>query len=280
MKEEKNIEKSIRENFAQQKTITQATEKMDERILMDATAVFQESRLGLWEWFVHSAFAKVSVVTIIVIGVLLAVNPFGGAGVAWTDVVSNIADIDNFFFCLKMTVIDEIESQEESEATWSIYLSSLYGFRMDTQANNTIISQMFVPSTQDRIITVIPKEKKWMQMPVNPEELRQKQETERDPRKYIEEFMSCEYIRLGRKSLDGITVEGIEVKNPPSAFVGLEDAVGRLWVEVETDLPVKIEFEGKTEGKRALMVMDFRWNEEFDVQVFTPDIKSDYTRIQ
>ena len=47
-----------------------------------------------------------------------------------------------------------------------------------------------------------------------------------------------------------------------------------------TELPIRIEIEGKAEGKATRWQMDFRWGEAVSPSVFEPNVPSDYTRIR
>ncbi|MHC4666687.1 MAG: hypothetical protein ACYS9T_12170 [Planctomycetota bacterium] len=52
--------------------------------------------------------------------------------------------------------------------------------------------------------------------------------------------MSFEYTKLGRKTINSVEVEGIEVSDPKVMLESLfESVVVRLWVGVETNLPVR-----------------------------------------
>jgi hypothetical protein len=62
-----------------------------------------------------------------------------------------------------------------------------------------------------------------------------------------------------------------------------EDATARLWVEIGTDFPVRIEIEGIAAGGQMEMSMvmdDFQWNVELAPALFVPDIPSDYTSME
>jgi hypothetical protein len=59
-----------------------------------------------------------------------------------------------------------------------------------------------------------------------------------------------------------------------------EDATARLWVEIGTDFPVRIEIDGIVAGgqmEMSMVIDDFQWNVELDQALFVPDIPSDYT---
>ena len=59
--------------------------------------------------------------------------------------------------------------------------------------------------------------------------------------------------------------------------------IGRLWVDVETDLPVRVEIDGvaKRGLGQMLMVLDkLQWNIDLNASDFRPNIPSDYTVIE
>jgi outer membrane lipoprotein-sorting protein len=92
--------------------------------------------------------------------------------------------------------------------------------------------------------------------------------------------MAKGYKELGRKTLDGIDVEGIEVQDPPTDGEPLDSAVGRMWVDVKTEMPVRIEIEGLAHQQHAQWIMDFRWDAAVDPSVFAPNIPDGYTRME
>ena len=185
-------------------------------------------------------------------------------------------------FSLKMAVgKGETETAAPQVQTqWTIYASEEHGFRMDIavqgpQGQGTTLS-WYVGPQQDKITMVIPGEKKWVEMPYSEEYA--KQGKDKDPADYIRRFMARGYKEIGRKSLDGIEVEGIEVQDPPTEGKSLDQAVGRMWVDVKTQMPVQIEIRGLAKGQHVQWIMDFQWDADVDPAMFVPDIPADYTR--
>jgi hypothetical protein len=217
----------------------------------------------------------------VIVGVHQFGGSIGGSSVAWGHVAENVRQIDTFMFSLSIKVAASPTEKvpQQVHAKWRIYLSEQYGFRMDIYANDKVVS-WFVPAGSDTITTVIPDEKKWTKMPLSESQLQQEQQKDKDPREYINRFMSRPYKQLGQATIDGITVEGIEVNNPPTNGEPLENAMGRLWVDVATQLPVRIEIEGTAERNPVQCIMDFRWSQAVDPSVFEPNIPSDYTAIE
>jgi len=105
-----------------------------------------------------------------------------------------------------------------------------------------------------------------------------------DPRKWVENFLSCEYSELGRKTIEGVLCEGAETTDPGFTGADVPDdlpieslaARARLWVSVETGYPVLLETE--FEGGSA-SIDQFQWDVELDPSVFEPNIPADYEQM-
>jgi hypothetical protein len=112
-----------------------------------------------------------------------------------------------------------------------------------------------------------------------------------DPRTFVTQFVfniGGHQKDLGKDTINGVEVHGIEVNNPPPpGFKGIwnnPNFVGRMWVDTATEYPVRIEIEhelGADAAKRTMVeVMDgFEWGTQLDQAIFEPNIPSDYTMI-
>ncbi len=147
---------------------------------------------------------------------------------------------------------------------------------MDIRGGDTVIS-WYVPPTEDTLTMVIPSEKKWSTTPLPPEQRGKMPEEYKDPADYLARFLARPIKELGRSVIDGVEVEGIEVTDPPTDGEKLENGVGRLWVDVQTELPVRIEIEGTADGAAVQWLMEFKWSEAVSPAVFEPNIPADYT---
>jgi hypothetical protein len=160
-----------------------------------------------------------------------------------------------------------------------VYDSSEYGSRMDVCVKGKIATRIYSPQDKNVSIMVIPEAKMYTRMSFTEEQRQQMAEREKDPREFVKLFLSVDHTELGRKTIDGIEVEGLEVDSPKVGGGMFENAVGRLWVDVKTELPVRMEIEGLSAGGKIQtnMVMDtFRWDEHLNASDFEPNIPSDY----
>jgi hypothetical protein len=219
--------------------------------------------------------AAAAVASAAVLGLIAVFTP--SAAVAWGQIPDRVATIDSFVFSLTIQASDAAAVPiEPHTAQWIFYLSEERGFRMDVIGDGNVVS-WFVRPEGDTLITVIPAEKTWFETPI-PEEQRGKMPEEyKDPADYIDRFLARPYRELGQTVIDGVEVEGVEVNDPPTDGEQLDDAVGRLWVDAQTELPVRIEIEGTAETKTVRWQMDFKWSDAVDPEVFEPNIPDDFS---
>jgi hypothetical protein len=75
---------------------------------------------------------------------------------------------------------------------------------------------------------------------------------------------------LGTKMIDGKTAKGFQIearKIDPDVYSGPIE----IWIDAQTNLPVRIRYEMRTSGVPATIRMtDFRWNVDLDPKLFDP----------
>ena len=84
---------------------------------------------------------------------------------------------------------------------------------------------------------------------------------------------------LGKDVINGVEVRGIQVV-PTDPY---RNCVGKIWIDVRTELPVRIELEGETDiGPNHHKVQiseirdEFEWGVELEPNLFEPNIPADY----
>ena len=107
--------------------------------------------------------------------------------------------------------------------------------------------------------------------------------------------MKRNYTKLGKDVINSKKVEGIECSDLGEEVFGksFKKATARLWVEIGTNYPVRIEIDGidmaqqfdmpdnvdvnLSDMEMNMVMDDFQWNVKLDPNLFYPDIPSDYT---
>jgi outer membrane lipoprotein-sorting protein len=260
-----------------------ASSHLDERVHTDIDKALAKTPtitpITIGRTIMTSSFAKLAVAAAVVLAGLLGWNIFSGphGGVAWAAIPDHIKTIDTFMFRLTIGVQDKdsADAADKHGGKFTFYLSEQHGFRMDISGDGQGVS-CYVPPEADTITMVMPAEKKWSKSPWPPEQRKMPEQYE-DPAEYIQRFLARPSKELGRSVIDGVEVEGIEVQDPPIEHGKLANGVGRLWVDVQTQLPVRIEIEGTAGDMAAQWLMEFKWSEAVPASVFEPNIPSDYT---
>ncbi|MHC4338250.1 MAG: hypothetical protein ACYSTG_09970, partial [Planctomycetota bacterium] len=200
------------------------------------------------------------------------------------ELADRVGRIQTYFFRGRTTAIigEDTENTRETHMQMEAFASSEYGCRTDMYQDGKLQMSQYMLLAEGVIISVLPEQKRYMRIALT-DELREKMQRQgNDPREMIRAFMSAEYTELGRDVIDGVKVEGIETTDPNVYGGVFENFVARLWVDVETDLPVQMEMEMQMETGARLMhmstVMDgFEWDIELDQAIFEPNIPADYT---
>ena len=263
-----------------------ASADLDKRVNNDISAALGESEKtesvqtepNIWRIIMKSRISKLAAAAVIIIAVFLGLNIFNqGSGVAWGEVLNNVERVNSFINRMKMTVQS---SEGTNDADMTFYRSTEYGTRRDTYVKGELLSKLYIPAEGNEGIELVPRTKQYVKAVFSDEQIKEIAE-KNDPRAIVKEFMCCnKYTKIGKKTIDGIEVEGIEVDNEKFGKALFEKGKGRLWVAVDTDLPVLIELEGTSAGgsvQISLTIDGFDWYPALQAADFEPVIPSDYT---
>ncbi len=242
-------------------------------------------RLLIGGTIMKSRITQLAAAAVIIIAVVVGIYKFGSSveGVAWGEVVDNVEQTQTFMFrgWTSATGLPNLPKEKAFESKMVTYGSSEYGTRIETYRDVNVATIMYMLPAEKVMILVMPPQKKYMRMLLTQELTTKMRQQGQDPRDMVRRLLSVEYTKLGRDTIDGIEVEGIEVDDPRAWGGMFESFVGRLWVDVKTDLPVRLEMEvSHGEQMQQKMVMDqFQWGVELDAGLFEPNIPPDYSLI-
>jgi len=225
---------------------------------------------------------KFATAAVLIIGVIVGIYFMGGVDkVVLAEVVEKVEQITTFSYRMKMHMSGmEHMPKEGMDMEIHATISSDIGMRMDSYMKGRKASQSYVLLAEGTIITVIPDQKKYMRMKLTDEMLEKMEKESGDPKSILKEFLKLEYTELGRDTIDGIEVEGFEIADPKFTGGVLDNMVARLWVDVETNMPVRMEMKSSgDDGEMQVdVVMDeYEWGIEIDPSEFEPRIPDDYS---
>ena len=252
----------------------------------------QTRRHFVLELIMKSQITKLAAAAAIVVAVLIGLNIIGNGkhGVAWAELVEHVEKIKTVVYQMKMTMkgLPGIPEGQAIDIDMKAKMAYDYGFRIDSRTyvgkEITTNSYILFEEGPDKgaIITVIPEEKKYIKMKLTEELLAKMEKDNGDPRTMLKEMMKYKYTPLGRDTINGIKVEGIEVTDPNMALQGggmFDEFTAQLWCNVETDLPVLMTIKGSAKNGEVVMdmVMDsFEWDVPIDTTELQPNIPADY----
>ncbi len=238
-------------------------------------------------------------VVILALAVVL-LGPFGpsqNGSVVWADVIENVGQMRTVIMKQEYVFREKGDEDPTLAADSMRYVSEKYGvveYLFDDAGART--HEVYWLKETCRFLIVAHAEKLYLELTL-PEESFDLVGGMLTPRRLVEYFTSGQYTELGPTDRDGSTVEGFEtadrgvlfpIPEPLRSLYPVKDIVGRMWIDVESSLPVSVDAEYET-GRGLLTGLkklegeyracDFRWNAEIPDEVFEPNIPADYAPI-
>lgn len=253
-----------------------------------AKTLMQPRQHVVFDFIVKSRITKLAAAAVIVVAVLYGLNIIGDtSGVAWGEVLNNIKKAHAFAYRMKLNMVGLLAEKDSVELEVEGWVSTEHGVRTNLYEAGELRTKSYFSIADRLAVTVMPRKKTYLRMTLTDELFEKVQKEFYDPRKMVEEFMKYDYTKLGRRTIDGIKVEGIECRDPRIArgvaaeIAGqmIGNVVARLWAAVDNDLPVRLEIEVFAEdGKKALdmVAYGYQWDIQIDPREFEPDIPDDY----
>jgi hypothetical protein len=270
--------------------VAQAAASLEERVMAGvgkeesvADSNRKHSSGNGWRHIMKNNLARFAIAAVLVIGALTGayflVNGSGRSGVAWAEVAQLVQGIEDFSF--RMTMKGNINGVATNGEVAS-YQSKQYGMRMDTYMGGQVMMTMYKPAGGDELVTLMPQSKQYMRMKMTPAMAASMDQKNQDPRGFTKWFTSVKYVKIGRSVIDGVEVEGIATEGPEVGMGMFEKAEGKLWVDVKTDLPVRMEISGTlpdNKGNIEMSMGGFDWSNRIDPSQFVLNIPDDYKQM-
>jgi hypothetical protein len=273
-----------------QKADCQAPDAMRQRLWENVAQELHPSRsatprrgeMRVWRILMNSKIARLAFAAVIVVAVLIGMSQLEGSAtsVVWGEVVRNIEANPGFVFRMKQ--IHNNEKTGIREFHMVVYGSAEYGMRMDGYLDPKDPIQTYGSLKEEAMISIMHSSKTYTRMPLSGDQLAEFEEL--DLKKRVREYISAKHRKLGRKIIEGIEAEGIEIDDPSEAKANfqVDSCAIQLWVAVDTGLPILVEVD--TVGKNGTLEIhtvqdNFRWV-ELDASEFEPNIPEDYTLME
>ena len=263
-------------------------------------------RPSLWRTVVSSKLARYATagsvaVAALAAAVLLFGLPLGNRGVVLAEVVRKTQGISTLVHHEKRVFYRKGEEQPSLLSDGVKYASSDLGHvEKQYAADGRLVYTAYCLRKDRRVVIVFPAMRRYLDFPLTDKHAALTDDV--SPQGLVRLLTRHGYSRLGRAEFDGHRVEGFEMSRESmqallSAFQDYPEvsmlfpvtrATARLWIDVQTSLPVGVEAEVETggglltgfqEGGVRITAYGFEWNPEIDPKVFVPDIPAGYERM-
>jgi len=277
--------------------------KMYDRTLTD-TLKAQEiqkkstaSRPNLWRFIMDSKVTRYSAAAVVALSMALVLfGPFGiskNGGVLLAEVVDNINNMDTMVIVGTRYATFENPEIQPREVMVRKLLSSQHGYMEEQYEGDILMHRSYMCRPEKVFVMMFPQTKKYLRW--NATQAQIDLHDKLTPRGIVEVFSSGDCIELGKKEIDGVEVEGFESRDfhialdIPKVLADMNDISLRLWIDVETALPVRLEADvdvGKSllTGFNRLHIHEINsfveFNPQLDPNTFDPNIPADYTEIK
>ncbi len=239
--------------------------------------------LDIGRIIMKSPITKLALAAVVIVAVGLAIHYFAGEGAqkccAWAQIADRVAQFKTCVYRQHVQRSGETIGQKQFET--KIYTSSDYGHISETTIDGNLMLQYVNPG-EKVIVTMLMSEKKYTRAVLTDEMVDMMKKETHDPRDMLTKFMSGQFKELGKDTINGVEVRGIEVNNPPSVRGIYNNYIGRMWVDVATEYPVRTEIEtetgtGEQKINEVIVTDGYEWGVELSPDLFKPDIPADFT---
>jgi outer membrane lipoprotein-sorting protein len=234
-----------------------------------------------------SQITKIAAAAAIIIAMLVGL-PFlssNSSSVVLADVLERIEQIGAFTYKMNMTMKGITTPDGKQEMKGTVVISNQHGMKWEMEVTDPITGQdltsvTYILPERKVMLTLMPKQKKYVRMGFDDELMARMKKQNNDPREVIKQILDCEYTELGRSVIDDIEVEGFKTTDLKYAMGMAENINATLWVDVKTWLPVSCEMNMTNEQVSIQgIVYDYKWDIPVDASEFNPVIPDDYTTI-
>lgn len=213
-------------------------------------------------------------------------NPIDVTSSAWAKVLEKTRNTNSFTCRVRSTqTVDAPEENKtmttENETFW--HFSEQHGALLEYFVDGKLIGKTYLLFDNNESVLIKPATKEYERRP-----LKQKRDDiveNVNPKHLVIRTLEGHYVELGQKTANGQVLIGIESRDSKAIYGtsisrSFEEFVLQIWFDKDTKLPVHIDLASKPKGadwRRRAISDQFEWGVEFPVNLFEPNIPSDYT---
>jgi outer membrane lipoprotein-sorting protein len=222
-----------------------------------------------------------AIIAAVTLGLFEFLSPGGPTGVVWADVARNVETSRGVISRMRQT--QTLDGMDRPIELYTMVYSSPLGSRMENYQADTLTNVTYSDYESGKIVSLLHGLKQYARMSIPSSD--RGNGGGMDPKAIVRDFLAGDYEKLGRRTIEGVETEGIEVTKIPNSMANfqIDSELAQLWVSVETGYPVMLESTTVGNGGkiRIEMIIDhFQWDVQLDPSQFRVEIPSDYTLME
>jgi len=277
----------------------------DERIFGDAAAAMKQTHLNnqrvnrtcVWRKIMESKATRYSAAAVVTLAAaLVLMNPFGVSrhGVALAEVQERIAQVDTMVLRGQTTFTSLSDPNISLQYDNTKYISRQHGFVEEGFLKGALFYRAVLNRPEKQVLLQLVPWKKCLRFSCTEEQIQVIEKL--TPTGVVDLFLETDYKRLGISRIDGVEVEGFEVRDMkplqgmlPKFLMDIEQGSATIWVGTSNLLPVRGEADMVINANFWTGFMDIRCHEitildgydiELDPKLFDTSIPEGYTEFK
>lgn len=252
---------------------------------------------AIWRIIMKSPITKIAAVAAVVIACLTGLFFWKstGSGIVLADVLARVEQVTSYRYQVSSTTTKQ---QVTGTRNHAVLVSRDHGLKMtitevdaneiaSTRGTYSVGDEWYILLQSSSIVTIRHEKKLYNRLVFDDAEIDFYKEQYNDPRTVVAQILDCEHTSMGPSVIDKTAVEGFQTTDPNygGGFFGKSDRVGklkkvdvRLWVDIDTLLPIRLEEDVITENGVHVHEVnyDFQWNVAIKPEDFEPKIPEGY----
>ena len=219
-----------------------------------------------------SPITRIAAAAAIIVGLSVGMSQFDFDGsVAWADVARKIENCRGWTCRVVEKRTMRVRDRDVEIKTRALMqVSPEHGMRQQRYQNEQLVVTVYLNLQDNQMVSLLHPMKKYGREPLEKDIAGEFAQMSAD--NLVRALLSKEHTELGRRTINGVEVQGIEMDYGTTA--------ARLWVSVETQWPILYEIRNAKNAEPHLVMDNYEWDVELETSIFEPNIPSDYTLLE
>jgi outer membrane lipoprotein-sorting protein len=273
----------------------------DEQVFRDVLRAHNEAKTGEgnehayasvglapkpWRTMMRSPMTKLAIAAAIIIACLMGMMMWKGTGasVALADVLTQIQQVNAYMYQMTLNITGQkVGDRTINSDVYATILMSRDGAMKvtmnmrDPNGAPRAVQEMYLLPEKRTMLSLMPEAKRYLEVELDETRLQNELKANNNPRIVIQQILDCNYVSLGRSTIDGVAVDGFRTTDPRYMTGAMGQPDVKVWVDVKTQLPVRLEMDMQNGQMHMHYLQDnFQWDVSIDPKEFEPVIPPDY----